>query len=58
MSRADLLRSKEFLPSPMLCRYRIDCNSCMLVETGEKANYMGLLCGDCGRLPRSPYGYF
>ena len=40
-------------------RFRVDCHSCMLVETGEKASYLGLACGDCGRVPRSPYhGYF
>jgi len=39
-------------------RYTLDCHSCLLVEMGEKANYMGLPCDSCGRLSRSPYGYF
>ena len=38
-----------------VCRLRIDCHSCMLVETGKKANYLGLPCESCGRPPRSPY---
>merc|ERR1711936_1118918 len=39
-------------------RYRLDCHSCLLVEIGERANYLGLPCDTCGRKPRSPYGYF
>ena len=36
-------------------RFRIDCHTCLLVQTGERADYMGLPCGECGRVPRSPY---
>ena len=34
-------------------RYRLDCHSCLLVEIGERANYLGLPCETCGRKPRS-----
>ena len=40
-------------------RYRLDCHSCLLVEIGERANYLGLPCETCGRKPRgasSPRG--
>merc|ERR1712211_24136 len=37
-------------------RYPVECNQCMLVQTGEKAHYLGLPCDACGQLPRSPYG--
>ena len=32
-------------------RFQIDCQSCLSVQTGEKATYME----DCGRVQRSPY---
>jgi len=34
-------------------RYPVECNQCMLVQTGEKAHYLGLPCDACGQLPRS-----
>jgi len=37
-------------------RYPVECNQCMLVQTGEKAHYLGLPCDACGQMPRSPYG--
>ena len=33
-------------------RFRLDCHSCLLVEIGERANYLGLPCETCGRKPR------
>ena len=45
-------------PTAYSNRFSMDCHSCMLVEMGEKANYMGLPCENCGKVPRTPYGYW
>ena len=37
------------------CRYRTDCQTCMLVQMGEKANYHDLPCEECGRKQRQVY---
>ena len=36
-------------------RFQIDCHSCLLDQSGEKATYMDLPCEDCGRVQRSPF---
>jgi len=36
-------------------RFSMDCASCMLVEMGEKASYLGQPCDNCGKVPRTPY---
>ena len=48
------VNTKEVVGGPEFdnVRYRLDCHSCLLVEIGERANYLGLPCDTCGRKPR------
>ena len=54
MARSEVTVFREVVRGPEFdnVRFRLDCHSCLLVEIGERANYLGLPCETCGQKPR------